>query len=269
MASRYLSLFASAALAALLFGATTHCGGSGGSGGGGGHPPGECVETADCNDNEPCTIDACDSDGSCRNDPLPDGDAPDKVQTDRDCKKVLCQGGASVSVDDPDDVDGDGNPCTTETCENGQTIHTPKGVGEPCGGTSCDGATNSFLSSACDAAGDCVDQAPVDCMEYTCDDQAGCPSTCANDGDCAGGFYCGAQACVAKKADGLSCGGANECVSDQCVDGVCCASACVGACKACNVVGSEGTCANVPMGTDPDNECNDPTPNCDGAGACM
>jgi len=48
---------------------------------------------------------------------------------------------------------------------------------------------------------------------------------------------------------------ASTCASGQCVDGVCCASAsCPGTCRACNVPGNEGACANVPPGS-PDDTC--------------
>lgn len=69
-----------------------------------------------------------------------------------------------------------------------------------------------------------------------------------------------------------------ECALGNCVDGVCCESACTG-CKACaaKFTGkSDGTCAPVVGGQDPHNQCADVTAtnecgtdgNCDGAGAC-
>lgn len=60
-----------------------------------------------------------------------------------------------------------------------------------------------------------------------------------------------------------------------CVDGVCCESGCGQACHACNVPGSEGTCAPHPNGTDPDGDCAADAAStcgrngmCDGAGGC-
>jgi hypothetical protein len=75
--------------------------------------------------------------------------------------------------------------------------------------------------------------------------------------------------------DGSSCTGGAECASGICADGVCCNRACDGLCQACNVTGMEGTCAPVPAGEDPANDCaQDPLASCardgtcDGAGTC-
>ncbi len=42
-----------------------------------------------------------------------------------------------------------------------------------------------------------------------------------------------------------ACQTSNDCVSTNCVDGVCCDTACVGECEACDVQGSVGTCTGV------------------------
>jgi uncharacterized repeat protein (TIGR01451 family)/uncharacterized repeat protein (TIGR02543 family) len=70
-------------------------------------------------------------------------------------------------------------------------------------------------------------------------------------GDCSGS----ANTCVvtvdAPKAAtahfhrGVTCGGAAECPAGLCVDGYCCTAACAGQCQACDLPGSEGTCAPV------------------------
>jgi hypothetical protein len=69
--------------------------------------------------------------------------------------------------------------------------------------------------------------------------------------------------------NGVMCTQNQECLSGNCVDGVCCSTAtCAGLCKACNTPGSPGACANIPAGQDPANECAGALV-CNGAGACQ
>jgi len=77
---------------------------------------------------------------------------------------------------------------------------------------------------------------------------------------------------------GQACQAATDCESGFCTDGVCCDGACNGACEACNLAGSVGTCSSVPAGgapspghptcgPDAQSTCmRDGT--CDGSGAC-
>ncbi len=111
------------------------------------------------------------------------------------------------------------------------------------GGASVDLAGTDAPLSAVDLAGASTDAAP--------------PSDLAGNTD---------------KPNGQACGVGGECVSGFCVDGVCCDTQCVGACVACNVSGSVGTCTNVPdseaphAGHDP---CGpDPAATCQRDGAC-
>ena len=62
-------------------------------------------------------------------------------------------------------------------------------------------------------------------------------------------------------------GGTNaDCVTTHCVDGFCCGSVCSGTCEACNIGGSQGTCAAIAANTDPVNECGALCSVCDGNG---
>ena len=76
-------------------------------------------------------------------------------------------------------------------------------------------------------------------------------------------------------ANGRACATASQCESGQCVDAVCCESACDGVCRSCNATGSEGRCTMVSAGEDPGNDCpQDPLAmcqrdgTCNGAGSC-
>jgi len=78
-------------------------------------------------------------------------------------------------------------------------------------------------------------------------------------------------------ANGTPCTTGSECTSTFCVDSVCCDTACDGTCEACTAVktgGTDGACAPIPEGMDPDSECPDQGPcglngSCDGFGACQ
>jgi len=50
-------------------------------------------------------------------------------------------------------------------------------------------------------------------------------------------------------SNGFICTSNSQCANGLCIDNVCCATTCTGACMACNVGGSLGTCAPKPAGT--------------------
>ena len=84
---------------------------------------------AGCNDENPCTFDAC-CGGTCRNlsEPdgtaCPDGDACNGAET---CRAGACSPGSPPVVED------DGNPCTVDRCDPILgVVHTPAEDGTPC-----------------------------------------------------------------------------------------------------------------------------------------
>src|SRR5207245_8824783 len=84
----------------------------------------------------------------------------------------------------------------------------------------------------------------VPCSPLSCGTYAGA-GIYEVDSDGMAGNYCAAGIGKRQAGPGVACGGTNQCASGQCVDGVCCATACSGQCQACDVPGSAGTCTNV------------------------
>jgi hypothetical protein len=112
---------------------------------------------------------------------------------------------------------------------------------------------------------------------------------CSVNGACPGGYACGSdgfcrpqsggrvQGPPGSKKQGEACGTGEECVTQNCADGVCCDTACGDACQACNLPDNVGTCVAVARGkspvhggcdTQPANSCGT-NGLCDGAGQCQ
>jgi uncharacterized protein (TIGR03382 family) len=254
---------------------------------------------ASCADGMQCTLDACEA-GTCRNPLAPVGTGCDDsmfcTATDTCNSLGACTGsGARCS---------DGETCTTDVCEEATDtcsfppVDTSCTIGGTCVGegmihpgnpclicdparriddwsplapdTACGAdfcAMGRLRRSACDAAGMCVRGAPILCPTGTCLDATSCEPGCTA-GTCAAGEFCDATSmrCMPQLADGAGCGDASECTSGNCVDAVCCATACGGLCERCDTIGSIGACTPLSAGVDPDMEC---ATSCDGAGACQ
>jgi hypothetical protein len=210
-----------------------------------------------CGDSPSCTAgvqtnqDACSGDGKCTD----NGTTPCGLYAcgatacnvmcggDADCaSNAFCQGGACVQKSVAGAACGAGNECASGFCADGVCCNTA------CNGTcqACNLAGNvgkcSFL-----AAG--TDPGDADCP--------GATSVCNGAGAC-------------KTTQGGACAMSGDCLSGNCADGVCCNTACSGLCQACSNAktgGASGTCASIPAGADPDNECSGAT-TCNGAGLC-
>ncbi|HEY0710898.1 MAG TPA: hypothetical protein VGG33_29110 [Polyangia bacterium] len=90
-----------------------------------------------------------------------------------------------------------------------------------------------------------------------------------------GGGGAGGSSAPALLLNGAACMSPGECQSKQCVDGVCCDTACTGTCQTCSATASPGTCSPIAADLDPENECDRQEPTscgtdgfCDGKGAC-
>lgn len=126
----------------------------------------------------------------------------------------------------------------------------PQEAGAPCGAAAaCDRGVLQ-PQGRCNGRGVCEAASPVSCAPYARCDGDACAARCAEDQDCVAGSFCnGSGQCVGDQANGASCTHGGQCTSGNCVDEVCCDSACTGACHACNLAGSPGACTAEANGT--------------------
>jgi hypothetical protein len=128
----------------------------------------------------------------------------------------------------------------------------------------------------CDGSGACRASTPTACTPYTCASTTACRTSCSTNGDCVAPTICIASVCRQPKTSGQACAADAECLSGNCEQGVCCSSACAINCYSCNLPGTVGSCAPVPMGQDPLAHCPDLAANtcgttgaCNGTGGCV
>jgi len=149
-------------------------------------------------------------------------------------------------------------------------------AGTTCAPESCSGSIDT-PTRTCDGAGTCRTVTNTSCGGYLCG-ATSCKTSCSASTECALGNNCIGGHCTPPQQMGSACSVATDCVSGNCVDGLCCDQACAGSCMACSHAKTsvaDGTCAPIVIGTDPDNECagSDATScgmtgMCNGAGAC-
>ena len=152
-----------------------------------------------------------------------------------------------------------------------------------CEAASCAGSVLLNTPRVCDGQGTCRSAELVDCSPYLCS-SGDCNGSCTFDDECEPGHQCVAAMVrgmttgrCGQKKNGQSCADPSDCESNQCVDGVCCESACAGPCRSCALSGSPGQCVNVASGAaDPRQTCQDngrascgTNGVCDGTGACQ
>ncbi len=147
------------------------------------------------------------------------------------------------------------------------------------GDSMCDGAgaCKKALGKICSSPDQCVSG---HCIDGVCCGTASCGSACQScsvagfEGTCApvarfverdgcsGTKSCnGLGECRGKS--GSMCASAADCVTVNCVDGVCCNTACDGLCVSCNQAQSPGTCLPITGGPDPS-----PATPCGGVNIC-
>ena len=235
---------------------------------------GSCVagDKAGCDDNNPCTTDACDAQsGECNNTKAADGQACDDgdVCTEKDgCADGACAG-AALNCDDD-------NVCTKDSCDlqSGCTAVNDDSL-------ICDDNDKCTDKDGC-KAGVCTGSA-VSCDDgNSCTaDSCGVDSGCANEaltGDvcddgalCTQGDACEKGVCApGKDAD---CNDDNPCTKDACDDktGQCVNTAAEGPCddgNACTEADAckAGACAGTKVDCNDDNPCTDDA--CDDKAGC-
>jgi hypothetical protein len=143
----------------------------------------------------------------------------------------------------PADGDGDDVPDAIDDCP---AMADPAQSGCPDAGATDDGGADGPADGGEDAASDGLESGDAGGG----DAPPGCDATGACD-----------------RPLGAVCSANPECASGYCVDGVCCANACVGPCRSCNQPNLNGTCQGYAAATDPEFECAAGT-TCNGAGAC-
>jgi hypothetical protein len=161
-------------------------------------------------------------------------------------------------------------PCTADRdcaagsfCSDAGRCAPRRKAGDSCAADTLDAAGNHQCAAGSCADGHCCVEACGGCRACT-----GPGGTCAEvaagveHDQCTGGRSCdGRGGCRA--ASGQTCQTAGDCASGFCLDGVCCMTACGGACRRCG----SGTCMAVIDAVDPRSCSGDRM--CDGTGACL
>jgi len=256
-----------------------------------------------CDDGLACTADSCDEAADrCATTPRPAGTACDDssrcTTMDRCNGAGLCAG---TTVTCPDDglactthacspatgvcgatvvagcliggaciADGaldPANPCAACDPRVSRTAYSPVVAGTRCSELSCSAGVVT-PAGLCDGAGACVVGPPMTCPSRECDGPM-CRGACGSDADCTRPTWCDTTtgACTPDLPNGDPCARRGMCISDLCVDGVCCGDRCTGVCESCDLPGVEGRCSPYAAGTDPENECPGMRM-CDGEGKC-
>ena len=171
-----------------------------------------------CDDNNPCTTDACDPLNGCtktNDDGLPCSDGSGCTVGD------VCQSGGCVSG--AAKICPEGDACTSWSCDgtSGLCKQTANADGTSCSdGTACTSGDVCKAGSCAGVPVDCDDKNP--CTLDTCDPTTQCKHDAANT-PCDDGNACTtADTCAAKKCTGTpidiatECGDGNPCTTDTC-----------------------------------------------------
>jgi hypothetical protein len=165
-----------------------------------------------------------------------------------------------------------GGTCGNTGACNGAGACQKQDTTVSCAAATCTGST-AKAEAHCDGMGSCGAAVSINCSPYVCGPNA-CKTACTTNDDCLAPFTCqgsGSTKSCALKPNGVACSAGSECISGNCVDGVCCGTPSCPACNSCGVNGA-GSCAPLGAGAT-DARCGATSPCgktnvCDGAGAC-
>jgi len=217
-----------------------------------------CTSAAQCDDNNPCTLDGCDATaGACTHTPQAGACDDGNLCTLGDaCVNGQCRGASSVSCNSPP------GECyeAAGTCESGsgQCSYAPRAAGSAC---SPDAVV--CTQDICDGAGACTH--PPAALAAPCDDGQACTY---NDG-CDGNGACTGTPVVCSDGPGVcgaarACNGTAQCTevypgaSTSCDDGNLCSHS-----DRCNGIGG---CQGTSYSCNDNDICT--TDTCDGVGSC-
>lgn len=144
-----------------------------------------CTVDIDCDDANPCSIDECLPDNSCLHTAGPNGLLP--IQTAGDCKRDECIDGEVFLTNDDTDIADDGEPCTTDSCSSGLSLHVPVADGTKCVSVEATGICSMGVCSVeCSVASQCNDGNP--CTDDSCNVGVGTCTFALLDGTPTPGF---------------------------------------------------------------------------------
>jgi len=211
------------------------------------------------------------------------GTCPTTCETDTDCAGGFYCTPAKICQAQKDNAQSCNlvTDCAVAGCRECKSGFCVDGV---CCNAACDGACDTCSGATkgtCALLGRGATGSPT-CAPFTCSgSSAGCGTTCASDLDCTTNAYCRTSdsKCQTKLALGGACASNSECATGNCVDGVCCDTACSGTCVACAAAlktsGADGTCGPAADGKDPHGTCPDDGMStcardgfCNGSGGC-
>ena len=163
-------------------------------------------------------------------------------------------------------VEGSCKRARGQSCTNANQCATNRCVDSVCCESTCDGMCRSCASGTCEPIRSAEE---AQCQgTHWCDATGECRmvagSACS--GTCPGGFVCVDGTCRTPLPLGAACEVDAACASNQCADGVCCESACLGPCRKCR---ADGRCEYLPTGSEEAGDCPAQDQVCGPGGECI